>query len=115
MTNNRNPPRITLPRGWSGRVKSAMLQVIALAQYATSYTRSWAANCRLERVRLKGENDRLRQEVTLLTEEIRIKDARMKRVEPQKRPHYRPAEQWRSSNSAPHEHGLRNRQPRHSS
>jgi transposase InsO family protein len=69
-----------------------MLQVIALAQYATSYTRSWAANCRLERLRLKGENDRLRQEMTLLTEEIRIKDARMKRVEPQKRPHYLPTE-----------------------
>jgi putative transposase len=69
-----------------------MLHVIALAQYATSYTRSWAANCRLERVRLKGENDRLRQEMTLLTEEIRIKDARMKRVEPQKRPHYLPTE-----------------------
>ncbi len=66
--------------------------VIALAQYATSYTRSWAANCRLERMRLNGENDRLRQEMTLLTEEVRLKDARLKRVESQKRPHYLPTE-----------------------
>ncbi len=59
--------------------------MIALAQYATAFTRSWAANSPIARVRLKAENGRLRQEMTLLTEEIRIKDARMKRVEPQKR------------------------------
>ena len=43
-------------------------------------------------MRLKAENDHLRQQVELLTEEIRIKDARMKRVDPQKRPHYVPTE-----------------------
>ncbi len=90
MARQRNLRGIPLPSGWPRHVTSAMLRVIALAQYATSYTRSWAANCRLERVRLKGENDLLRQEMTLLTEEIRIKDARMKRVEPQKRRHYLP-------------------------
>ena len=87
MAKHKSSQGVQLPRGWSKRVRSAMLNVIALAQYATSYSRSWAANCRLERVRLKGENDRLQQEMTLLTEEIRIKDARMKRVDPQKRPH----------------------------
>ena len=92
MAKHKSSPGVPLPRGWSQCVRSAMLNVIALAQYATSYSRSWAANCRLERVRLKGENDRLRQEITLLTEEIRIKDARMKRVDSQKRPHYLPTE-----------------------
>ncbi len=86
MTNSRNPPRITLPRGWPGRVKSAMLHVISLAQYATAFTRSWAVNSPIARVRLKAENDRLRQHVALLTEEIRIKDARMKSIAPHKRP-----------------------------
>ncbi|MCP4249283.1 MAG: transposase family protein [bacterium] len=69
-----------------------MLHVIALAQYAVAYTRGWAVNGRIGRVRLKAENDQLRQQVALLTEEIRIKDARMKRVDPPKRPHYVPTE-----------------------
>jgi putative transposase len=69
-----------------------MLSVIALAQYAAAYSRSWAINGRIARLRLKAENDQLRQEMALLTEEIRIKDARMKRVDCQKRPHYVPTE-----------------------
>ncbi len=69
-----------------------MLNIIALAQYATAYTRSWAVNSPIDRLRLKAENDRLRQKVALLKEEVRIKDARMKRVEPQKRPHYQSTE-----------------------
>jgi len=52
-----------------------MLHVISLAQYAIVYTRSWAVNSLNGRVRLKAENDRLRQEFELLQEEIRIKDA----------------------------------------
>ena len=88
MARHQDSRGIPLPRGWSERVKSAVLQVIALAQYAIAYTRGWAANARVARVRLKTENDRLLQEVALLTEEIQIKDRRMKRVEPQRRPHY---------------------------
>ena len=71
-------PSITLPRGWSQRVKSAMLYVVSLARFALAYTRCWATNSPVARVRLKAENDRLRQRVALLTEEIRIKGARMK-------------------------------------
>ncbi|UCG16703.1 MAG: transposase [Phycisphaerales bacterium] len=69
-----------------------MLHVMALGQYAAAYTRSWAVNGRIARVRFKAENDQLRQEVALLTEEIQIKDTRMKRVDPQRRPHYLPTE-----------------------
>jgi len=92
MTQQANLPRIELPRGWPRHVRSAMLHVIALGQHAVAHTRSWAINSRITCVRLKAENDQLRQEVALLTEEIRIKDARMKRVDPQRRPHYVPAE-----------------------
>jgi transposase InsO family protein len=92
MARHQNPGRIPLPRGWPQHVRSAMLHVIALAQYAVAYTRGWAVNARIARVRLTAQNDQLRQEVALLREEIRIKDARMKRVEPQKRPHYVPTE-----------------------
>ncbi len=53
-----------------------MLHVVALAQYATAYTRSWASNSLNIRLRLKAENHRLQQETALMREEIRIKDAR---------------------------------------
>ncbi len=85
-------PKIRLPKGWSRQVRGAVLHVIALAQYATVYTRSWAASSVNARVRLKSENDRLRQEVMLLNEEIRITNARMLRIAPHKRPHYAPTE-----------------------
>ena len=59
-------PKIPLPKDWTGNVRSAVLHVIGLAQYATAYTRSWSANSPNERMRLKTENDRLEAEVALL-------------------------------------------------
>ncbi len=88
----RKPSKIPLPKSWSVHVRSAVLHVIALAQYATVYTRSWAANSLNERMRLKAEHDRLQQDVALLEEEIRIKDARLLRMDPRKRPQYPPME-----------------------
>ena len=44
MSTNQKTPKMPLPRGWKQHVRSAVLQVISLAQYATVYTRSWAAN-----------------------------------------------------------------------
>jgi transposase InsO family protein len=84
--------KIPLPKGWTGHVRSAGLHVIGLAQFATAYTRSWSANSPNERMRLKAENDRFEAEVALLKEEIRIKDARMARLESRKRPQYPPIE-----------------------
>jgi putative transposase len=69
-----------------------LLHVIALAQYALAYTLGWAVNAPIARVRLKAENDQLRQEVALLTEEIGLKDACMKRIDPHERPHFIPTE-----------------------
>ena len=92
MTNHSNPPGIPLPAGWSQHARSAMLHVISLAQFALAYTRGWAVNSQVSRVRLKTENDRLNQEVALLTEEIRIKDARMRLIAAQRRRHYPPME-----------------------
>ncbi len=75
MAKHQESQGIPLPRGWPRRVRSAMLHVIALAQYAVTYTRSWAVNGRIARLRIKAENDQLRQEEALLREEIRIKAA----------------------------------------
>ena len=87
-----DPARLSLPRGWPRRVQSVVLHVMALARYSITTTRGWAANSINARIRLKAKNDRLRQEVSLLQEEIRIKDLRMARIAPHRRPHYTPVE-----------------------
>jgi hypothetical protein len=71
------PPKIPLAKGWRQHVRSAMLHVISLAQFATAYTRGWAANSVNSRIRLKAELERAIQEIALLREEFRIKDARL--------------------------------------
>ena len=81
-------PAIPLPRGWPSRVKSAILHVISLAQFTMAYTRGWAANSPNSRIRLKAELDRAHQEITLLREEVRIKDVRMSQLSPHRRPSY---------------------------
>jgi putative transposase len=85
-------PEVPLPRDWPKTVKNAMLHVIGLARYATAYTRGWAADSPSARVRLKAENDRLKEELQLLREEMRVKDARMATLDPHHRPRYPPRE-----------------------
>ncbi len=41
---SRQSPRIPLPKGWTRHVRSAVLHVISLAQYAAVYSPSWAVN-----------------------------------------------------------------------
>lgn len=88
----RNPAQIPLPKSWKSHVRSAMLHVISLAQYAAVYSRSWAVDSRNGRVRLKPENQRLLQQLASRDEEIRIKGARMARIAPHRLPHYPPTE-----------------------
>ena len=85
-------PQIPLPNSWTKHVRSAMLHVISLAQYATIYTRSWAVESLNGRVRLRAELDRAIQEIALLREESRIKDSRMGQINPHRRPYYPPTE-----------------------
>ena len=81
-----------LPKGWPRRVRSAVVHAISMSNVVFAVTRSHAENHFNARVRLQAENDRLRREVALLGEELRIKDARMFRIPPQRRPHYPPVE-----------------------
>jgi transposase InsO family protein len=92
MLTKQEEPRIPLPKGWQGCVKSAVLHAIALAHYAIVYARAWAADSINARVRLAAENDRLHEECALLREELRLKDARTAQIAPQRRPHYNPHE-----------------------
>ncbi len=94
MTTRRDTaaPSISLPTNWPKSIRSNLLHVIAMARFSIVYTRGWAANSVIARVRLTVECERLREEVALLREELRIKDARMSRIPPQQRPHYPPVE-----------------------
>ncbi len=83
---------VALPKQWPKYVRSAIVHTISLAHTALTVTRSAAANSWNARVRLKVENQRLRQEISLLEEELRIKDARMRRVPAHHRPYYSPHE-----------------------
>jgi hypothetical protein len=64
------------------------VHAISLAQASLAVARGWAANSWDPRVRLQEQNDRLRQEIRLLLEELRIKDVRMARIPAQRRPHH---------------------------
>ena len=77
MSRNQRTPHIPFPKGWTKHVRSAVLHVISLAQYAAVYTHGWAADSTNTRVRLKAELDRANQELLLLREESRIKDTRL--------------------------------------
>jgi len=88
-----------VPRNWPTSVRSAILHVISLGQYAIAYTRAWAVDSTNTRLSLKAKLDRANQEIALLREELRIKDARMKHLPPHQRPHYPRSNVWRFSNS----------------
>jgi hypothetical protein len=79
---------ISLPTSWAKNVRSAVLHVISLAQFALIYTRGWAANALNPHARQAAAMDRLTNEVALLQEELRIKDARIAKLDPRRRPHY---------------------------
>ena len=81
-----------LPRGWTQSVRSAVLHTISLAHYACARACGKAAVTISPFLRTKAENARLRQKLAQLQEEVRIKDARMRLLPPQRRPHYPPTE-----------------------
>ena len=84
--------KIPLPRGWNRRTKAAILQILALSHYTFTAMVARAATERSRRARLRAEIDRLNHELALLWEELRLKNARMERVPPHRRPHYTPLE-----------------------
>ena len=83
---------VVLPRGWPKLARDAVVQLVGIAHVALTRTREWCADSRLTRVRLRGRVDRLEQEVAMLREELRIKDARLARIPAPQRPQYPPTE-----------------------
>ena len=92
--------KIPLPRSWNRRAKSTVLQILALSHYTFTSLVARAANSRDRQARLRAEVDRLSQELALLQEELRIKDARMARLHAHRRPFTHRWSEWRSSSFA---------------
>src|SRR5688572_1156060 len=86
------PEAVPLPEAWPAIVKTGVVHAIALARVGVTRIRGWCADSRLGRVRLAAQAERLRAEVALLREELRIKDARMAKIPARERPHYPPPE-----------------------
>ena len=55
-----------VPKEWPKTVRSAMLHIASLAHGCITYSRSWAADSAFQRVRLAGQLERARNEVSLL-------------------------------------------------
>ena len=83
---------IIIPKSWPKNIKSTVLHVISLAHYAITYARGWAANSINARARLQARLSNALGEIAKLREELRIKDARMAKIDAQERPHYPPVE-----------------------
>ena len=79
---------IPLPESWPTLVCKTILHVCSLAHWAIIQTRSWCADSRLQRVRLAGELDRARNEISLLQEELRIIKSRFGKIPARHRPYY---------------------------
>ena len=75
---------------WPKSVRSVVVHVLGMAHYAMAAARGWAANSIHARVRLTAQNNGLNQEVELLREELRIKDARAAQIPARHRPRYHP-------------------------
>jgi putative transposase len=85
-------PEIPLPKDWSAAIKAGCVQAVAMAHYALVHARAFGENSPLADVRRAAQIERLEAEVALLREELRIKDVRLGRIPPAKRPHYPPEE-----------------------
>ena len=84
--------KLPLPRGWNRHVRKSVLQILSLAWYTFICVRGWAAQSRSLRTRMLAEIQDLRRELSLLTEELRLKDARMSRTHARRRAYYAPTE-----------------------
>jgi transposase InsO family protein len=90
----RKPPRIPLPEDWPGHVRTGILHVVSLAQVALTDARARAKK-RGVVARLRAKVEEQAEGISLLKEELDLKDLRMSRMKPRRRPHYRGVERLR--------------------
>ena len=87
----RKAPRIPLLDDWPEHVRAGIIHVISLAQVALTAARARARK-RGVVARLRAKLEERDGKISLLEEELRLKDLRMERMKPRRRPHYRGVE-----------------------
>jgi len=80
---------LKLPKGWTEDVRHAVLNVIGIVRIAMLTGREFLIR---EGDVPSARIHRLETEVAMLREELRINGARMKRIDPHRRPQYLPTE-----------------------
>ncbi len=90
----RKAPRIPLPGDWPSHVRTGFIHVISLALLALTAARARAKKRGIA-ARLRATLEERDTEISLLKEELELKDLRMGRVKPRRRPHYRGTERLR--------------------
>lgn len=90
----RKTPRIPLPQDWPHHVKAGVIHVISLAQVALTGARARARRRGIV-ARLRAKAEEQAEEILRLREELSLKDLRMGRIPPRRRPHYRGVERLR--------------------
>jgi hypothetical protein len=76
----------SFPKSWPRVARAAVLHAVSLASTAMAVVRGRAVDSRRRQVRQHAEIERLHNEITLLREELHLKDARMGAVPPPRRP-----------------------------
>jgi hypothetical protein len=83
-----HPDRLPLPKGWPAVARRAILHALSLSAAAFNLDLArWLENPMPE-ARERTEARRVRAEIELLTEELRVKDARSAATDPHRRAHY---------------------------
>jgi hypothetical protein len=90
------PPKLYLPKGWPSIATEAIFRIIAMARVAMIHAWNWSSDSNELNLRATGE--RFRTENSLLRREIAIKDERMWRIPPRRRPNYTSGERLEMGN-----------------
>ena len=86
---------LPLPRSWKQSIKSAVIHTISLAFKTITLTLGRLSDSDHPPIRMAAQLKRLKMENAQLKEMIAIKDARMERLDPKRRPYYSPTERMR--------------------
>ncbi len=81
----KNAPRIPLPKDWPSHVRVGIIHVISLAQVALTAARARAKKRGIA-ARLRATREERDTEISLLKEELELKDLRMGRVSRERTP-----------------------------
>ncbi len=83
---------LPLPKAWKQSIKSAVIHTLSLAFKSITLTLSQLSENDHLPIRIAAELKRLKMENAQLKEMMAIKDARMARLDPKRRPYYSPTE-----------------------